>query len=78
MYKQSFTCAVCGKDFNDPYEHIIPKNNIRDAKHDEYVKALADGNYTKACFCGGHVGWYGNEMSYEVRCNSCDFLYDED
>lgn len=70
-----YSCIVCKDRFDDSLEHIREKH---DKAHDEYMKEVEQSNYKKPCICGTFPSWFGNELSYEVRCTNCDLLFDED
>lgn len=86
-----YTCSVCKSEFSDSWDHLLTPTaspnghggamlDYVDEAHKNYANNLKTGNYKKGkCFCGGHITIYvGGEDSWEVSCDDCKFLFDED
>jgi hypothetical protein len=79
------SCLVCGKPISDGWDHVLTQEKgwpflvTKDKPHAAYFKKVEASNYKLPCFCGGHIMWSGSgEDSYEVVCDTCGFMFDED
>jgi hypothetical protein len=82
---EQFFCSVCQKTFSDPYRHLLKTVGghaffgFVDKEHREFAEKISKSNCQSFCFCGGEVkSLVTGEDSWEIFCQNCGFIFDED
>lgn len=83
---EKFICRVCGKEFELLYDHLEEFQDEAHEKYWDYVYSklflLPDDRIR--CFCGGKLEvWYNvvsedGDETWEIRCEKCNYLWDDD
>jgi|TARA_Y100000310_G_C20682617_1_gene816872 hypothetical protein len=82
-----FVCKVCGESLSDGWEHTLErkKTNVGlvpiDEAHSKALDKFRENNFNGNCpICDGYVrkSCYGDGNSWEIACDECGFLFDED
>ena len=76
-------CIICGKTFESIWKHLTGREEglfvLKDEDHREYYKKVEGSRYELPCFCGGKISISSySPDSWEVMCDKCGFLWDED
>jgi len=76
-------CIICDKNFTDSWHHLFGKKDglarFKTKTHADYLREIEKSDYTLPCYCGGHITIYViGQDSWEVTCDDCGFLFDED
>lgn len=76
-----FTCRICQKEFRFGWDHVLKGkfSEVIDDAHQEALDDIEDNGYLEPCpFCGGNISTFGNKDNYEIVCDDCGYLYEED
>jgi hypothetical protein len=81
---KKYFCLVCKEWVDDIWNHVLEPTKAGgyfgfNKKHAKYGKKVMESGYKIPCFCGGHISFTATgQESYEITCDTCGFLWDED